>query len=163
MAESVASARVATMANWSLSAPVATASSEGLVSSPASSSDTTECNTEWATWYLGPSSAYAAWFKETTYWCWNGAIVTTHTTTYDEGLTAIGIADQWEYQGIVGGSEGWHCYVAAGGSRPCSGNTEYAEGQFEQCLLHLGCDGLYWNPEAQLWQNYHGGYGAGSP
>jgi len=96
-----------------------------------------------------------AWFKMRTYWCWNGSIVTTHTTNVTGGTTGSGAASGWDYGGVVSGSNGWHCYVANGGSRPCSGNTEYAEGGFTECLAK--CIGS-WYPFSQQWENYHGGY-----
>lgn len=97
-----------------------------------------------------------AWFKMRTFWCWNGSIVTTHTTNVNGGTTAPGAALGWDYAGVVSGSEGWHCYVASGGTRPCSGNTEYAEGKFTDCVPGH-CIGS-WFPFIQQWENYHGGY-----
>ena len=69
-----------------------------------------------------------AWFQQSTYWCYNGKTVTSHKTTYRAGVTASGTLAGLSYTGIVAGTEGWHCYVAAGSHVNCSGNTEYAEG-----------------------------------
>jgi hypothetical protein len=100
-----------------------------------------------------------AWFKQTTYWCWNGSIVTTHTTSLNAGTTSSGAATGWTYDGVVDGSKGWHCYLANGGTRPCSGNTEYAEGAFTDCFQPVHqCPIGSWYPFVQQWENYHGGY-----
>lgn len=96
-----------------------------------------------------------AWFKMRTYWCWNGTIVTTHSTSTTGGVTSSGAASGWDYVGVI--SSGWHCYVAKGGTRPCSGNTEYAEGKFTDCVAKVGCIAS-WYPYIQEWENYHGGF-----
>jgi hypothetical protein len=56
----------------------------------------------------------------------------------------------------VAGTEGWHCYVAAGSHRNCSGNTEYAEGGFRSCVPHVNCESSY--VYLQSWENYKGRY-----
>jgi hypothetical protein len=97
-----------------------------------------------------------AWFQQTTYWCYNGNIVTSHKTTYRAGVTASGTLAGLSYTGIVAGTEGWHCYVAAGSHRNCSGNTEYAEGGFQSCVPHVNCESSY--VYLQSWENYKGQY-----
>jgi hypothetical protein len=98
-----------------------------------------------------------AWFKMTTYWCWNGVIVTYHNTREAGGVTSSGSAAGWSYTGIVQGSDGWYCYVAKGSHRNCSGNTEFAQGSFPECAFKVGCISS-WNPQIQEWENYHGGF-----
>jgi hypothetical protein len=103
-------------------------------------------------WPLGwPTDA---WYKMTTYWCWNGVIVTTHHTYQTHGITTFGSAEGWTYNGQ---SSGWWCYVASGSHRNCSGNTEWAQGDFQDCVVKVGCIGN-WNPFIQEWENYHGGF-----
>ena len=58
-----------------------------------------------------------AWLEQTTYWCYNGKTVTSHKTSYRAGVTAEGTLAGLSYTGIVQGTEGWHCYVAAGSTR----------------------------------------------
>ena len=88
-----------------------------------------------------------AWFKQTTYWCYNG---TSHKTNYTAGVTGTGSVIGYAYKGIVQGSRGAHCYRAAGSHRKCSGNTEYAEGEFQACETNY----IY----LQSWENYKGKY-----
>lgn len=95
-----------------------------------------------------------AWFEQTTYWCYNGQIVTSRSTRYTAGVTATGSLAGFSYKGIVAGSEGWHCYQAAGSTRPCSGNTQYAEGEFEACAIKVGCEFNY--IDLQSSENYKG-------
>lgn len=97
-----------------------------------------------------------AWFEQTTYWCYNGKIVTSHKTHYTAGVTASGTLAGLTFEGIVSGSEGWNCYRAAGSSRACSGNTEYAEGWFQSCVPHVNCESSY--VYLQSWENYKGQY-----
>jgi hypothetical protein len=96
-----------------------------------------------------------AWFKMDTYFCWNGKIVTYHSTSQNGQATGPGQAIGWSYSGTVDGSVGWYCYVAGYSSTNCSGNEEYAEGNFSQCVLKYGCI-ANWQPYIAEWENYRG-------
>lgn len=96
-----------------------------------------------------------AWFKMTTYWCWNNVIVTYHNTYETGGVTTFGALEGWSYNGV--GSSGWYCYRASGSTRNCSGNTEYAQGSFSACVFKVGCI-ANWYPFIQEWENYRGGF-----
>jgi len=63
-------------------------------------------------------------------------LYTSHKTRYTAGVTGSGTLAGISYKEIVNGSEGWYCYVASGSIRKCSGNTEYAEGEFVGCIPH---------------------------
>jgi hypothetical protein len=97
-----------------------------------------------------------AWYRMDTYFCWNGSIVTYHYTTTSGGTTKYGAAGGWHFDRE--GDLGFHCYVAVGSHRNCSGNTEFRQAHFSECLLKIGCVGG-WDPQIQEWENYHGGAG----
>jgi hypothetical protein len=116
------------------------------------------CRSDFFSWNLTQAPfgwPVLAWYKMTTYYCWNGVIVTSHSTREDGGVTASGSAAGWTYNGNVNGSVGWNCYIAYGSTRQCSGNTEYAQGSFQDCLIKFGCVDN-WYPQIQEWENYHG-------
>jgi len=92
-------------------------------------------------------------FYQKTHFCWNGTIVTSSSATYTGTVTASGSLIGIEYKGVVAGSEGWHCYQAAGSTRPCSGNTHYAEGEFAGCIGNH-CTYSYINLQSS--ENYKG-------
>lgn len=97
-----------------------------------------------------------AWYRMSTYFCWNGTIVTYHYTTTSGGTTAYGAAGGWHFNSE--GDLGFHCYVAVGSTKNCSGNTEIRQGHFSDCVLKVGCV-QNWDPTIQEWENYHGGSG----
>ncbi len=99
-----------------------------------------------------------AWFTMNTYFCWNGRIVTYHSTNIQGQATGPGSATGWAYQGTIASGTGWYCYVANGSTVNCSGNEEYAQGNFTDCVLKYGCIGN-WQPYIAEWQNYKGGNG----
>jgi hypothetical protein len=131
---------------------------ERTVSAPTMSSATSGCRTykytaklnEWPGW---PEDA---WYEMDTYFCWNGVIVTYHSTSTKYGTTVVGKAEGWQFDGQ--GELGFHCYVAVGSTRNCSGNTEYRQGHFSLCVPQVGCR-VGWDPTIQEWENYHGGAG----
>jgi hypothetical protein len=136
-------------------AVVITASTAG----PAASSATVHCKTDSLKGNVVSEPGgwpILAWFEQTTYWCYDGTVVTSHKTSYRAGITGAGTLAGLSYTGIVAGTEGWHCYVAAGSHRNCSGNTEYAEGGFQSCVPHVNCESSY--VYLQSWENYKGDY-----
>ncbi len=99
-----------------------------------------------------------AWFTMDTYFCWNGKIITTHSTSEKGQATGPGQTIGWSYNGTISGSVGWYCYVANGSSTNCSGNEEYAQGSFSQCEIKYGCIAS-WQPYIAEWENDHGSSG----
>jgi hypothetical protein len=98
-------------------------------------------------------------FNQTTRYCWNGRTVTSSSTTYTGTVTTSGSLSGIQYLGIVSGSEGWNCYRAGGSTLPCSGNAQYAEGQFGGCVIKVGCEYSYINLQSS--ENYKGQWFAG--
>ncbi len=88
-----------------------------------------------------------------TYWCWNGSIVTTHTTWERGSVTATGSATGWSYNGVKESS--FNCYYA--NSRTCSGNHETSEGNFQACIIKIGCYSS-WYPYINEYETYNGGW-----
>jgi hypothetical protein len=88
-----------------------------------------------------------------TYWCWNGSIVTTHTTWESGSVTGTGSATGWEYEGVIESS--FNCYYA--NSNRCSGNHETSEGKFQACIVKVGCYSS-WYPYDQQYETYNGGW-----
>jgi len=76
-------------------------------------------------------------FHMVTYFCWNGVIVTYHSTSVGAGVTGTGVATGWEYTGHSGID--FTCYVASGSTRNCSGNSESDYGYFYNILLGESC------------------------
>jgi hypothetical protein len=77
------------------------------------------------------------WYKMTTFWCYNGRTVTTHSTSENAAVTGTGSATGWSYHGVI--ERSFHCYVASGSTRNCSGNFEDSQGSFQACLVKVGC------------------------
>lgn len=96
-----------------------------------------------------------AWFTMDTYFCWNGKIVTYHSTRVNGQATGPGQAIGWSYNGTIDSSSGWYCYVAGASSTICSGNEEYAQGSFSQCEVKYGCIAT-WQPYIAEWEQYRG-------
>ena len=94
-----------------------------------------------------------AWYTMTTYFCYNYVIVTTHSTNVTGGTTTLGGIGGWSYLGTPDGIN-FHCYVAGGGTRACSGNQEEAQGQFQACQAGYCYD--TWSPTITESENYHG-------
>ena len=88
-----------------------------------------------------------------TYWCWNGAKVTSHTTWENGSVTTTGAATGWEYEGVIESS--FNCYYA--NSNKCSGNHETSEGKFQACIIKIGCYSS-WYPYIQEFETYNGGW-----
>jgi hypothetical protein len=88
-----------------------------------------------------------------TYWCWNGTIVTTHTTWENGSVTGTGSATGWEYEGVIESS--FNCYYA--NSHKCSGNHETSEGKFQACIVKIGCYSS-WYPYDEQYETYNGGW-----
>ncbi len=93
------------------------------------------------------------WYKMTTYFCYNYVTVTSHSTNVNGGTTGTGAAAGWSYEGTPDGIN-FHCYVAAGSTRQCSGNQEEAQGQFHAC--QGGYCYANWSPTITESENYHG-------
>lgn len=104
------------------------------------------------TLYSGPSALAFVLF--TTNFCYNGVTVTSHANFYNPGVTSAGSDAGWVY---VAGSQNyeWHCYVANGSTRNCSGNEEDVREQFDKCSAFRGCSS-YWFPNVDQEQNYKG-------
>lgn len=93
------------------------------------------------------------WFQLNTYWCWNGSIVTYHNTYVTWDITTLGGDVGWLYDGT--GGIAFHCYVASGSTRNCSGNYEAATAHFQLCVIKYGCiQNVYFFIEE--WENYRG-------
>ena len=91
-------------------------------------------------------------FKASTYYCWNGVIVTYHSTSFYWSVTSWGYAfgDNWV--------DGWilfHCYVAQGSRTNCSGNDEQSIGNFGS---NSGEGGAGNQIDINQWENFHGQY-----
>ncbi len=87
------------------------------------------------------------WFKMQTSWCWDYRIVTSHTTRIYWGVTGPGAAVGWAF--INHSPIHFHCYVAYGSTRDCSGNHEDATASFlnvvtlQTCLPFISEDENY--------------------
>lgn len=113
------------------------------------------CVTDTYTRYLIDEATQqeVVYFAMHTYWCWDNKTVTSHTTWETGGVTTLGGMEGWTYQGHD--ATLFHCYAAYGSSRTCSGNYEEDQGNFQECILRVGCVGT-WNPTIQMWENYQG-------
>jgi hypothetical protein len=117
---------------------VTTIDSETSTVDEATASAGSLCRTGWAKLsYKDVFGIVLFWYKMTTYWCYNGAIVTTHSTSENAGVTATGSATGWSYLGVI--ERSFHCYVASGSTRSCSGNFEDSQGSFQACIAKIGC------------------------
>jgi hypothetical protein len=82
------------------------------------------------------------WFRMNTSWCENGEIVTSHNTTLHSGVDLTGEVGGWEH--IGNSSITFHCYIAYGSTRSCSGNFESANGYFYNTVVGESChDHIY--------------------
>jgi hypothetical protein len=87
------------------------------------------------------------WFKMQTSWCWDYRIVTSHTTRIYWGVTGPGAAAGWAF--INHSPIHFHCYIAYGSTRDCSGNHEDATASFlnvvtlQTCLPFISEDENY--------------------
>jgi hypothetical protein len=93
------------------------------------------------------------WYTMTTDFCYDYVTVTSHETHVTGGTTTLGGVGGWTYKGTPDGIN-FHCYVAAGSSRQCSGNQEEAQGQFQACQGGYCYDN--WSPTITESENYHG-------
>lgn len=117
---------------------VATVDTETTTMAEANDNTGNFCRTGWVKLsYRDVFGVVLFWFKMTTYWCYNFQVVTTHSTSETAGITATGSATGWSYRGII--EHSFHCYVASGSTRSCSGNFEDAQGSFQACLITIGC------------------------
>jgi hypothetical protein len=134
--------------------PVVTVTTTSGFSPAAPSPDGTYCRTGWEQ-KNGEDSVgiILVWYKMTTYFCYNYATVTSHSTNVSGGTTTTGGIGGWSYQGTPDGIN-FHCYVAAGSTRNCSGNQEEAQGQFHAC--QAGYCYANWSPTITESENYHG-------
>jgi hypothetical protein len=88
-------------------------------------------------------------FNMSTHWCWNGVIVTSHSTGVNHSITGTGAATGWEWIGDTGID--FSCYKASGSTKNCSGNEEHSTGYFYNVLTGQSCgDTLH------QWENYKG-------
>ena len=46
-------------------------------------------------------------------------------------------AGGWSFKGVIPSSVEFNCFYAM--SRWCSGNHEHSQGEFDYCVLHVGC------------------------
>lgn len=88
-------------------------------------------------------------FNMHTYWCWNGLIVTSHSTGVNHGITTFGSAAGWEWIGDTGVD--FSCYIASGSTRNCSGNEEHSTGYFYNFISGQSC-----SDTLHQWENYKG-------
>jgi hypothetical protein len=108
------------------------------------------CRTGWAqVTYRDVFGITLWWFRMTTSWCYNGSIVTSHTTTVSHDVTGTGTATGWAWGGRSAVS--FNCYVASGSSRNCSGNHESDTAQFDYIPIPSVCV-----VKLQEWENYRG-------
>jgi hypothetical protein len=113
------------------------------------------CQTQWHEKDAADSvSVILAWYRMTTYYCWNFKTVTYHSTSVTAGITTTGAAGGWQYDGTPDGIH-FHCYVASGSTRNCSGNQEQAQGQFKACLAKCYSS---WSPTITESENYLGAF-----
>jgi|ERR1700677_3582768 hypothetical protein len=91
-------------------------------------------------------------WEASTYYCWNGVIVTYHSTTDYWHVTSLGYLDGSNYQDSY---VLFHCYVAEGGTAGCSGNDEQSYGSFGS---NSGEGGAGNTVDINQWENYHGQY-----
>lgn len=82
------------------------------------------------------------WIRMTTGYCWNGSIVTYHSTTLYWGVTTTGTLTGWYTQ--YNPAYTFNCYVAVGSTLGCSGNREWMQEHFihgippfEDCSLSI--------------------------
>jgi len=88
-------------------------------------------------------------FNMSTYWCYNGSIVTYHSTGVNHGITGTGSATGWEWIGDSGID--FSCYVASGSTKNCSGNEEHSTGYFYNDITGQSC-----SDTLHQWENYKG-------
>lgn len=84
-------------------------------------------------------------FQINTYYCWNGSIVTSHSTW--ETNSSNGTLG-WSYKGLL--QNQFHCYYA--NDNKCSGNYEQLQGNFS------GPFSQHWQPTCWLEEIYTGGF-----
>jgi hypothetical protein len=85
------------------------------------------CETSWTKYSSSAAGNLLYSFEASTYWCWNGAVVTSHKTSYHYVITSLGTLDGY---GWDSGDITFNCYVASGSTRSCSGNHESVNGNF---------------------------------
>jgi hypothetical protein len=113
--------------------------------------------------YTGITKIEVARIELSTYYCWNGvavgpdprAIVTYHHTKPTVLVTQPGEALGWNYIQNISGLHFW-CYVARGSVVNCSGNAEYDQVEFQECVLKIGCGVASAYPWVQEEENYRG-------
>jgi hypothetical protein len=134
--------------------PVATVTTTSSLSPATPMPDGTSCRT--GSQMKKANDAYGfelAWYTMTTYFCYDNVTVTYHSTHVSGGTTTLGGVGGWSYNGTPDGIN-FHCYVAAGSTRNCSGNQEEAQGQFQACQAGYCYD--TWSPTITESENYHG-------
>lgn len=112
---------------------------------PSAVAATTQCRTiSWDASDYDNVGLRLSSFTVSTYFCYNGqptgvggGWVTYHDTSYTVGITTVGSAAGWNFDGLV--SNDFHCFVADGSTHSCSGNVETLEAHFETCLVKIGC------------------------
>jgi hypothetical protein len=96
----------------------------------------------------GLADVKVAWLQLSTYFCYTGPFygpwlsterVTSHSTSQKIGVTTPGQLLGWFYLQNVSGGIQFNCFVASGATNRCSGNHEYDQVEFQDCILHYGC------------------------
>jgi hypothetical protein len=92
-------------------------------------------------------------FRQTTNYCWNGSIVTSHSTGYSWSVTSWGSVSGYRFQGLAYNKQ--VCYVASGRTNNCSGNYQSLAATFGSNTGTIG-GGTGQCVQAQQWELYNG-------
>jgi YD repeat-containing protein len=101
-----------------------------------------------------------AWLQLTTYYCWNGKIVTYHHSTSNPHITGWGSVEGVYFNKFIGNRIDFHCEIANGSSRMCSRNVESSHAEFKACIsagpIQLYCEQAIIG--VTEWENMNGGF-----
>ncbi len=115
----------------------------------------------------GIADLKVAWLQMYTYFCYTGPPigpptptdrVTSHSTWIKIGVTGPGQMFGWSYVQNVTGIK-FNCFTASGATNACSGNHEYDQVEFDQCVLKYGCVS-YAYPTMDEYEYWNGNYSA---
>lgn len=92
-----------------------------------------------------------------TYFCWDYVTVTNHVTSEDIYMNPLASVAGWGFKGVI--SSEFNCFYANGSTRWCSANHEHSQGEFDYCVLKIGCLASVY-PWADQREYYNGASGA---
>jgi hypothetical protein len=103
-------------------------------------------------YYGGSGSAEFFSFHDDVSWCGDGSTMQSPGQNVYGIIDPLGIADQWQYDGIIGGPNATQFY---GGWA----YQTFVQGKFEQCILKIGCTQISAQPI--IWWNLYADGGTG--